>query len=130
MRRMLAGVAMVAAVMGGPVPSLAHQDPLGAELGLAVGAAALNIFYVPTKLTFAGLGLVGGSLVGVLTGGDTRSAYALMVPTATGTFLVRPEHLSGEVPLEFVGADYADRPSTMPAAADAGSIYDAAYMMK
>jgi hypothetical protein len=126
---MLAGVALVAVVLGGPAPSWAHRADAGREFGLAVGAASLNLVYVPAKLVTAGLGLAVGGLVGVLTGGSSRAAYAVWVPTATGTFLVTPAHMEGEEPIRFIGCDYADRASTM-ASGEAGSVYEAAYMSR
>ena len=130
MRRMFAAMAVVVAILAGPAPSWAHhhRSP-GREAGLAVAAATLNMVYVPAKLMTAGLGLAVGSFVGVLTGGSTRAAYAIWVPTATGTFLVTPSHVEGEEHIHFFGCDYADRPSTM-AGSEAGSVYEAAYMTK
>jgi len=126
MRRMLAGVALVAVVLGGPTSSWAHRQDQGREAGLAIGAASLNLLYVPAKLVTAGLGLAVGGLVGVLTGGNTRAAYAIWVPTATGTFLITLDQMEGREPIRFIGSDYADRASTM-ASGEAGSTYEAAY---
>jgi hypothetical protein len=126
---MLAGLAVVVAVMGGPAPSWAEREPIdgGKEASLAFLAAGANLFYVPAKLVVAGLGLAAGGVAGVLTGGSERAAYAFWVPTATGTFMLGPAEIWGDKPVEFFGHDYADRPSTAPAAAEAGSIYEAAY---
>ena len=63
----------------------------------------------------------------VLTGGDTRAAYALWVPTAGGDFMVRPSHLDGSERLQFFGSDYTDHASTISRQSDGSTIYDATY---
>jgi hypothetical protein len=122
---MLAAVALVAVVLGGPTSSWAHHQDQGNEAGLAIGAATLNLFYVPAKLVTATLGLAVGGLVGVFTGGSTRAAYAVWVPTATGTYFISLDQMAGREPIRFFGSDYADRASTM-ASGEAGA-YEAAY---
>jgi hypothetical protein len=87
------------------------------------------LLYTPAKVIVAVGGLTLGGLTGLLTGGDTRSAYAVWVPVATGTYFLTPSHLDGSEPIEFFGtSDYADTPSTSAAAAmEAGAIYEAEY---
>ena len=97
------------------------------QFGLAVGAASLNLFYTPAKLLVAGAGLAFGSVVGLLNGGDVRSAYAVWVPAAGGTFMLKPGHLDGTEPVRFFGRDYADRASSAGSVAEAGGIYEAQY---
>ena len=112
--------------------SVLHSRPAGAvhsqagEAGLALGAAAANLVYLPVKTLVAVGGLGVGALTGLLTGGDTRAAYALWVPTTGGTFLLTPGNFDGTRPIEFFGSDYADRPSTN--ARDSSIAYRALYM--
>ncbi len=124
MRRLMGGLLCGALVLGTGVPARAHH---GAEFGLAMGAAASNLVYFPVKLTMAGLGLPLGALAGLFTGGNTRAAYAVWVPTASGTYLLTPDHLEGTKDIEFIGNDYADRPSTMQRETDGSRMYDALY---
>ena len=124
-RNLVVGL-LALAVLAGP-PRAAHAHGGAAEAGLAVGSAALNIFYAPCKAIVAAGGLVAGGVVGLLTGGDTRAAYALWVPAAGGTFLVTPANLDGSEPLEFFGADYADTPSPMTRTLESSAIYEAFY---
>ena len=126
-RTWIVGMIVAALVLGRPVAGGA-ASPAG-EAGLALLAATANLGYTPAKVVMAGLGLLAGGFTGVLTGGDTRAAYAIWVPTASGTYLLRPAHLDGSVPVEFFGSDYADTPSTVPAAAETGGIYEAQYSM-
>ena len=127
MRSMLAGLVLLGLVVGRPGSGRAEEYTQGGEFGLAVGAAASNVLYFPAKLVVATGGLVLGALTGVLTGGDVRSAYAVWVPAASGTYILKAGHLDGSVPVEFFGADYGDRASRRPSAMEAGGIYDAIY---
>ena len=96
------------------------------EAGLALGAAAANLIYLPAK-TFVALGGLGlGAFTGLLTGGNVRAAYALWVPTTGGTFLLTPAHFDGTRSIEFFGSDYADQPSTN--VRDTSIAYRARYM--
>jgi hypothetical protein len=110
-RSLVISLTVAALLLGRPGQGRAATQ--GEEAGWAVGAAVLNVFYLPTKLLVAGGGLVLGAVAGVLTLGDTRSAYALWVPTAGGTYVLRPEHMAGTERVEFFGSDYADTPSSV-----------------
>jgi len=105
-------VAVLAAALGA-LPAQAHEPEMnqGLEIGDAVTATFSNIGYVPAKLVVATVGMIGGAVAGFMTGGDTRSAYAIWVPLVGGDYFVRPEHLEGERGLAFFGSDYDDRPS-------------------
>jgi hypothetical protein len=80
---------------------------------LGLGAATANVIYFPAKVVVAAVGGVLGGVTGMVTGGDIRAAYGIWVPTASGTYFVRPAHLDGTLPLEFFGSDYADQPSSV-----------------
>jgi hypothetical protein len=92
---------------------------------MAVLAALSSVVYFPAKLGVAAVGLVGGGLAGVLTGGDARAAYAVWVPLAGGDYLIRPAHVDGVRPLAVFGTQYDDTPSRYDA--DGSMIYDALY---
>ena len=124
MRRALVVIVLATLVIGRPVPARAHHD---VEFGLAMEAAALNIVYTPAKFLTAIGGLALGGLTGLLTGGDTRAAYAVWAPTASGTFMLTPAHLEGKRPIEFFGSDYADRPSDASGPVEGRGIYEAQY---
>ena len=80
------------------------------EAGFAVLATAVNIFYVPAKLALAAAAIPVGGLAGALSGGDTRTAYAIWVPAMGGTYFITNGHLDGSKPIEFLGYDYEDKP--------------------
>jgi hypothetical protein len=125
--RSLGIVIVLATVMLRPVAGRATEYTPASEFGLGVGAAASNLIYTPVKVTMAVGGLVVGAVAGFLTGGDTRSAYAVWVPAASGTYLLTPSHLDGTEPIEFFGSDYADTPSTAFSTEEMGGIYDVQY---
>ena len=125
MRRVLVALVLLGLVLGRP--AVLRAESAAAEFGLAVGAAAGNLVYLPVKVIVAFGGLVLGGLTGALTGGDERAAYAVWVPAASGTYLLTPAHLEGTVPIEFFGSDYVDRPSTTTAAVEAADIYEMQY---
>jgi hypothetical protein len=128
MQRLLIILMFTAVVLGRPVSARAHDQP-GADFGLAIGAAASNLLYTPAKVVMATAGLAVGAVTGMLTGGDVRSAYAIWVPAASGTYFLTAANLEGTEPIEFMGSDYADRPSPGSAAAEAGGIYESQYSM-
>ena len=127
MRMRTLTVALFSAVLLAGQPGAARAEDGGSEVGLALGAAALDVVYVPCKAIMAVGGLIAGGVVGTLTGGDTRAAYALWVPSAGGTFIVRPAQLDGTEPLDFFGKDYADKPSPRARTLEGSSIYEALY---
>ncbi len=127
MRRMIVAIALAATLAG---PATARAQDAAAEVGWAALAAFANLGYVPGKIGVAVCGLAVGAVASVLTGGNQRAAYAFWVPTASGDYFVRPDHLAGERPLDFIGRDYADTPSARGRMADATPVYDAMYDTK
>jgi hypothetical protein len=107
-----------------PSPSAAGSP--AAEVGFGLGAAVLNLVYIPMKAVVAIGGGVVGAVTGLLTGGDVRAAYSVWVPTGGGSYFVRAAHLEGSEQLEFFGSDYADTPSTLREG-EARVSYDAMY---
>ena len=125
MKRTLSMAAVLVLLLVGR-PVVSHAADGGQEFGKAIAAAALDLVYTPAKVLTAIVGLPVGAMTGVLTGGDVRSAYAVWVPMASGTFFITPANLEGVEPIQFFGSDYADTPSTSTEA-DKGGIYDAMY---
>ena len=70
-------------------------------MGAAAGAA--TILYFPFKAAFAiGGGIVGG-LAYVFSGFSESTAKNIWVPSVYGTYVITPEHLSGDRPVRFLG---------------------------
>jgi hypothetical protein len=111
--QMLKGIALASlvTVMASPVygqtaaPSnQAAEEPVGEEAGYGVGAALASVFYIPAKVTYAGLGLLTGGLGYVLSGGRADVANNIIYPAVRGNYVVTPSHLKGTEPIYFVGA--------------------------
>ncbi len=86
------------------------QPSVGEDLGYGVGSVLANVFYMPAKLIYAGLGVIGGGLGYVLSGGNTETATSILDPAVRGNYVVTPSHLKGEEPLVFVGPIHSSEP--------------------
>lgn len=84
--------------------SQAATEPVSEELGYGFGSALASVFYIPAKVTYAGLGLVTGGLGYVLTGGRSDVANNIIYPAVRGHYVVTPSHLKGTEPIYFVGS--------------------------
>jgi len=71
--------------------------------GMGAASAAATILYFPFKAAFAlGGGVVGG-LAYVYSGFSESTAKNIWVPSVYGTYVITPEHLSGDRPVRFLG---------------------------
>jgi len=84
--------------------------------GIQVASVLSTILYFPFKAAFA----LGGGLVGCLTyaftGGNESAAKSVWETSVYGTYLITPEHLSGDKPVRFLGVP-ASTDSVPPAPA-------------
>jgi hypothetical protein len=80
------------------------EQGVGEEAGYGAAAALASVFYIPAKVTYAGLGLLTGGLGYVLTGGRTDVMNHIIYPAVGGNYVVTPSHLKGKEPIYFVGA--------------------------
>ncbi len=80
------------------------EPPAAGEFGYGFGSVLANLFYMPAKVTYAGLGLLTGGLGYVFSGGRAEVANHIIYPSVTGNYVVTPSHLKGNEPLYFVGA--------------------------
>jgi len=108
-------------------PSVVRADSQGNEVAFALTSAFCNIFYTPAKVLVAAVGMPVGALAAFATGGDTRTAYAVWVPTGGGTYFLTADMMDGRQPIEFFGSDYADRPSRYGQTHHGSGAYDAKY---
>jgi hypothetical protein len=87
--------------------------------GMGAASAAATILYFPFKAAFAlGGGVVGG-LAYVFSGFSESTAKNIWVPSVYGTYVITPEHLSGDRPVRFLGVaaeneGLAPAPAPMP----------------
>ena len=123
--QLLKGVALASlvTVMSSPVYAQSAEtnsqpaEPVGQEAGYGIGAALASVFYIPAKVTYAGLGLLTGGLGYVLTGGRADVANNIIYPAVRGNYVVTPSNLKGTEPIYFVGpAPDAPQPEKIAAA--------------
>ena len=96
-----------------------QQSPMkevGSEVGWGVGTVLANVFYMPTKVVYAGLGLVAGGLGYMLTAGRGDVANEIIYPAVKGTYVLTTDHLKGEQPVVFIGPGPDDQPQQVSSA--------------
>jgi len=97
----------VASLLVVVVPGRAAQKDYGDDGGHPViawvGAVATNVFYLPAKVIYAGLGGLTGGFGWILTGGDTDAAKGIWDPTVRGTYIITPSMLEGKEDVRFIG---------------------------
>ena len=93
------------------------QQGTAAGAGMGAASAAATILYFPFKAAFAiGGGIVGG-LAYLFSGLSEPTAKSIWIPSVYGTYVITPEHLSGDRPVRFLGvATENEGMSTAPAA--------------
>lgn len=92
-----------------------QQQGTAAGAGMQAAAAVSTILYFPFKGAFAiGGGIVGG-LAYVFSGGSEQTAKSIWVPSMYGTYVITPEHLTGDRPVRFLGvAAEGERATAVP----------------
>ena len=95
--------------------------------GYGVGALFVNILYVPAKLVYAILGgLVGGGTY-LITAGNKQAADTVWRSAWGGDYVVTPQMLAGEQPLNFSGPTGTPPENTPPATSTSASSSSANY---
>lgn len=79
-----------------------HRNPVSTA-ALGVTSLLATIPYGATKLLYAGLGAVVGGFSYILTLGNTDTAETIWEKSLLGTYVLSPEHLTGEEAIHFVG---------------------------
>ena len=107
---------MVAAPAWSQSSSSDTEQGTYAGAGMQVAALGATLLYAPFKLAYA----VGGGIVGgfayLLSGGSEPTAKSIWIPSIDGTYLITPQHLTGERPVRFIGvATDADAGRSAPA---------------
>ena len=96
---------VVMLAVAAPGAAMAKERPAHSEFALGTACAALNLLYGPTKVAFAVLGTVTGSAAWLLTGGNGEVARTIIQNSVRGDYVIKPENLTFEEPLEFYGRD-------------------------
>lgn len=99
------GAVMLVVIVCTGIPANAEDrsSTTSENVALEVTSWLLTAPYGAVKAAYA----IGGSIVGGLawvgTGGDSKVARSIWGPAITGDYIVRPENLSGQRPIHFVG---------------------------
>jgi len=106
--------AEVEASSGAAEPDELRRSGAGREgdsTGIRIGAGLASLLYTPTKVAYAGLGVVVGGLGWVFSGGEGQVALDIMQPSFRGDYLIRPAHLRGTESIRFVGRKSVSEPA-------------------
>ncbi len=98
------GIGLALAVPALAVPQDPQLERMSAQpahaLGVALGAALINVVYFPVRLAITAVSAELGGATAWLNGGDLRSAHAVWNVTEGQTYIT-PEILEGREPLRF-----------------------------
>ena len=78
------------------------------DAGWGLVAVTANVFYMPAKVVYAGVGTLTGGLAYVLTVGDSDTAQKVWSPSLVGSYVVTPGMLRGDEPVLFNGPSYSN----------------------
>lgn len=75
------------------------------QVGWWIGAGFTSLLYTPVKTAFALLmGITGGlSMIGTVPSGDANVSTQIVKWGMYGDWIIRPDHLQGYSPVQFVG---------------------------
>lgn len=96
---MVAFVTMALALQASP----ARADSTASEAAVGAASAAATLVYGPTKIVYSVLGLVFGGFAYGLSGGDSDVMHAVITPAVRGDYVITPQQIRGERPVEFFG---------------------------
>jgi len=80
--------------------------------GYGAGALFCNLLYIPAKLTYALLGGIVGGGTYLITAGNQQAANTVWRSSLGGDYVVTPQMLAGQQPINFSGP--TDTPPTSP----------------
>jgi hypothetical protein len=103
-RRLLCVGGIALAVLAAPA-ARAEGRSVGAEAGLGIGSAVINMVYGPVKVLYAALGTVTAGIAYVCTGLDGEIGKKIMYRSVRGDYAITPEILTGEKVWVFTGQD-------------------------
>lgn len=92
------------------------QQGTASGAGMQATSAVSTIVYFPLKAAFAIAGGIVGGLAYVFSGGSEQTAKNIWVPSMYGTYVITPEHLTGDRPVRFLGVAADSEPAPIPSA--------------
>ena len=102
-RRSLAIVCAVA-MLAVPTAAFANDDAeMAKDAGVGLGSAIASLVYAPIKSFYALGGVLVGSLAFAFSGGDADVARVVLEPSVLGDYVITPDMLTGDRPIQFFG---------------------------
>ena len=86
-----------------PQPVTPDKETTAEGIGLQAASVFTSILYLPFKSMLAVAGGLAGGIAYAFSLGDMEVAEAVWGPSVYGTYLIVPEHFTGEKPVEFFG---------------------------
>lgn len=100
----LAASPCIAGPTAAPAQAVTPDTETTAEgIGLQTASVFTSLLYLPFKGMLALAGGLAGGIAYAFSLGDMEVAEAVWGPSVYGTYLVTPEHFTGEKPFEFFG---------------------------
>jgi hypothetical protein len=87
----------------GAAASAGQSEQETHSAGAYAGAILGDVFYVPAKILFAGLGAATSGLAYLVTLGNSETSTSIWHSTVEGTYVLTPRHIEGKEPVRFVG---------------------------
>ena len=84
-------------------PVLADTAEKATDAGLGIASFVSTLPYGAVKLAYAGLGAIVGGFTYLLTAGDLDSANIVWEKSLLGTYVITPDHLTGDKQVRFLG---------------------------
>lgn len=102
--RSVGTLAVSAAILAAaPEAARGEERGTGTQTALGVGSALCTMVYGPAKILYAAGGTLLSGLAWMATGGDSHVASPILYAAVRGDYVVVPDHLTLERPLEFIG---------------------------
>lgn len=94
------------------------HSPTPTQFGIGAASVLLSIPYGAAKVTYAALGGLIGGFAYLFSAGDKEVAKAVWTSSLNGTYVLTPDHLKGDKPIQFIGRaegdDLAQQPHSGP----------------
>ncbi|MGB0909639.1 MAG: hypothetical protein ACPGYT_04705 [Nitrospirales bacterium] len=83
--------------------ALADTGDNAKDVGLGLASFVTTLPYGAVKIAYAGLGAIIGGFTYLLTAGDVDTANIVWEKSLLGTYVITPDHLTGDKPVRFIG---------------------------
>ena len=105
MRRRALALACATVLVGSSTNAWADDVEMAKSAGVGLGSAVATLVYAPVKTFYAFGGVVVGGLAYVFSGGDSDVARVVLEPSVLGDYVITPQNLEGQRPVEFFGQE-------------------------